>query len=90
MNIEESIPLLELATFMWILFRFGGNDVNVEESLPLLELATFMCILFRFGGNNVNVEGSMPLLELATFMWIFSAQRRIYNSYLGNNLVFLS
>ena len=41
--------------------------------------------------DSVRVAGSMPLLEVATFMWIFSLQRRLYNSYLGttyNNCVF--
>ena len=32
MNVEGSITHLELATFVWILFRFGGSNVNIEGS----------------------------------------------------------
>jgi len=58
---------------------FSGDLISTG-----LELTVYVGLtsIAWFGGNNVNVEGSMPLLELATFMWIFSAQRRIYNSYL--------
>jgi len=58
---------------------FSGDLVSTGLELCLVGGLT---ALAWFKYDSVNVGGSMPLLELAAFMCIFSAQRRIYNSYL--------
>jgi len=56
---------------------FSGEWLATGLEVLLLSSLTYFAWAYE-----VRVAGSMCLLEVAVFMWVFSLQRRVYNSYL--------